>query len=472
MYDIFYIGKQSIDDESWSEFSKRFPRAQKVENVQSLDQLKAKSFTKFFWVVPDDITILDDFDFSYIVPIWDETYINVFKNGKYYNGVAIFSKNHSISKKEWNNRFFINRKEIDILASIPKYSLHDILYVSSENANETDWNQFRRSYPRSKIVENVKSFDDIKAVSDTNLFWVVWDDIEILKDFNFEYQIPPWDEKYVHVFRNGKYYNGVTIFSKEHAVSQREWDFRFFTNKKEINLLASVPKETIFDIIFLSYDEPYADENFKKLQDRFPNAKRVHGVKGLHQAHIKAAEISETEMFWVVDADAEVLDTFNFDFIEPERFTVYVWNSINPINGLEYGYGGVKLFPKRLALNMQLNTTDVTTSVSIKFERINYVSNITRFNVDAFSTWRSAFRECAKLSSKVIDRNYEPETDLRLETWCTIGEDKPYGKYAIAGAIEGKKFGEINIGNTEVLCFVNDFEWLKDRFDKWKESNE
>lgn len=472
MYDIFYVGKKSIDLESWQEFSLKFPRAQKIENAESIDQLKNKSFTKFFWIVWDDIKLTDDFNFDYVVPSWDEKYIHVFKNGKYYNGVILFSKQHFISQREWNNRFFINRKEIDILASNPRYSYYDILYVSNNSVNEINWNQFSRICPRAKLVEHVNSFDDVKIVSTTNTFWVVWDDIEVLKDFTFEYQIPPWDEKYIHIFRNGKYYNGITIFSKDHVVSQKEWDFRFFTNKKEINLLASVPREVVFDIIFLSYDEPYADENFKKLQDRFPNAKRVHGVKGLHQAHIRAAEISETEMFWVVDADAEVLETFNFDFIEPERFTVYVWNSINPINGLEYGYGGVKLFPKKLALNMRLDTTDVTTSVSIKFERINYVSNITRFNIDPFSTWRSSFRECAKLASKVIDRNYESETDQRLETWCTTGEDKPYGKYAIAGAIEGKKFGEVNIGNTDVLCFINDFEWLRDRFNKWAQNNE
>ena len=42
---------------------------------------------------------------------------------------------------------------------------------------------------------------------------------------------------------------------------------------------------------------------------------------------------------------------------------------------------------------------------------MNQLSNISAFNVDAFSTWRSAFRECAKLASKTIDRQNKEETN-------------------------------------------------------------
>jgi len=44
------------------------------------------------------------------------------------------------------------------------------------------------------------------------------------------------------------------------------------------------------DIIFISYDEPTADKNYSLLKERFPMTKRMHGVKGIHQAHIKAAK--------------------------------------------------------------------------------------------------------------------------------------------------------------------------------------
>ena len=98
----------------------------------------------------------------------------------------------------------------------------------------------------------------------------------------------------------------------------------------------------MYDIIFISYNELTADENFARLKERFPLAKRVNGVEGIHQAHIAAAKKSFTKMFWVVDADAIILDTFKFNYIVPEwdLDAVHVWRSRNPMNGLEYGYDG------------------------------------------------------------------------------------------------------------------------------------
>ena len=67
----------------------------------------------------------------------------------------------------------------------------------------------------------------------------------------------------------------------------------------------------MYDIVFIGYNEKYKDKNWKRLTDRFPMAKRVDGVKGLHQAHIKGAKMCWTKMFWIVDADALILDNFN-----------------------------------------------------------------------------------------------------------------------------------------------------------------
>jgi hypothetical protein len=100
------------------------------------------------------------------------------------------------------------------------------------------------------------------------------------------------------------------------------------------------------------------------------------------------------------------------------------------------------------------------------------VSNVTEFNTDEFSTWRSAFRECAKLASKIIDRAYDDETEERLMAWCSQGKTRPFGNYAIAGARLGKKYGEENISNKENLLLINNFNWLKEEFIKWQIVNE
>lgn len=56
----------------------------------------------------------------------------------------------------------------------------------------------------------------------------------------------------------------------------------------------------MYDIVFISYQELNADENYAALKERFPMVKRVHGVKGIHQAHITAAKKCFTKMFWAV----------------------------------------------------------------------------------------------------------------------------------------------------------------------------
>lgn len=220
----------------------------------------------------------------------------------------------------------------------------------------------------------------------------------------------------------------------------------------------------MFDVVFISYNEPNAEENWAKLKSRVPFAKRVHGVKGIHQAHIKAASKVFTEMFWVVDGDSELLDSFNFE--DPEGLwteCVYTYKAQNPINGLTYGYGGIKLFPTEMTKNVNVNSVDMTTSISPNFTAVPIIASITKFNTDPFNTWKSAFRECVKLSSKVIEDSYE--TVERLDVWCNVASGD-FAECAIEGAIAGRRYGEANRGNVEALSKINDFDWLKRKFDE------
>ena len=212
----------------------------------------------------------------------------------------------------------------------------------------------------------------------------------------------------------------------------------------------------------ISYDEANADENFNKLKTRFPRAQRIHGVKGIHQAHIAAANVCSTEMFWIVDGDAVIEDDFNFDYEVPHKDmnAVHVWRSKNPVNELVYGYGGVKLLPTKLTLDMDCASTDMTTSISNRFRPMEQISNTSLFNSTPFNTWKSAFRECVKLSSKVIDRQDNKETEARLNVWCNNSNDS----IAIAGAKAGRQYGEANKNNKEALAKINDFDWLKEQY--------
>lgn len=347
--------------------------------------------------------------------------------------------------------------------------MYDIFFVSQKTIDRQHWDYIKSRWPNAQAVENCKNIKDISSKSFTKMFWVIWDDLEVLDSFELnEYKVTKWDDMYVHVFKNGDHKDGICLFPKKTPISQREFDNRYFVEKKEVNVQASVPKIQKYDIVFVSYNEPNADDNYKRLTNRFSDAKRIHGVDGIHQAHIAAAKLAQTELFYVVDGDAVVSEDFNFDYAVPryERSHVHVWRSRNPLNNLEYGYGGIKLLPRVKTLNMDINSADMTTSISNNFKVIDKVSNVTAFNTDPFNTWKSAFRECCKLSSQAISRQDSAESLERLDIWCRLNEEVPYGYYGYLGALTGRKYGEDNKGNIEAIKKINDFEWLKNKFDE------
>jgi hypothetical protein len=228
----------------------------------------------------------------------------------------------------------------------------------------------------------------------------------------------------------------------------------------------SIPKSDQLDVIFISYNEPNAEKNWLRVLEKSPKAFRINSITGIVNAHKCAAELATTDMFYVVDGDAYLTDDWSFEY-QPsifDRDCVHVWRSRNPINGLEYGYGGVKLLPRELTLKVDENCVDMTTSISTRFKPMNKVSNITEFNTDEFNTWRSAFRECAKLSSNILKRQLSRESEKRLNIWCTVDSGEPFGEWAIKGAKAGQDFGQANKHDTTNLALINDLNWMKLEF--------
>jgi hypothetical protein len=246
----------------------------------------------------------------------------------------------------------------------------------------------------------------------------------------------------------------------------------------------------MLDVFFLSYNEPYADENFRLLLNRVPHARRVNGITGFTAAHQECARRSLTNNFYVVDSDAILLNDFDFKFTPskyntwwgiPESECLVLWNSINPINGLVYGHGGVKLLPKQSLLAKNPNTVDFTTGFGLNIKVFEQVSNVTKFDYDEFSTWRSAFRECTKLATNLTNEelkhklNYNQEaidavvndSQDRLKVWTTTGAEKQFGSYAIEGAQAGQQYGLAHASDKEALKAINDINWMKDEFTKF-----
>ena len=135
------------------------------------------------------------------------------------------------------------------------------------------------------------------------------------------------------------------------------------------------------DIVYLSYDEPNAEENYADLLKKAPWAKRVHGVEGSDAAHKACARLSETERVIVVDGDNRIRPEFinqTVDFKDDVDLSqsVFSWGAQNIINGLVYGNGGIKCWPTQLVLDMKTHeaaeSDNAKTQVDFCWD-INYI---------------------------------------------------------------------------------------------------
>jgi len=236
-----------------------------------------------------------------------------------------------------------------------------------------------------------------------------------------------------------------------------------------------------YDIFFISYKEKNAEANWNKLVSRFPYAKRIKNITGIFNAYNKAANSSETDYFYVIDADNIILDTFNFDFQPTNEYIgTYIWKAENSVNNLKYGYGGVKLYRKKAFKNINKNTnsdenpTDFMSNydfpVTTKISFVDNIASLTKFNSSEFDAWKASFRECCKLVSfgnyLKLTTEQKKEDFERLQIWTSVGNDQPFGNWVIKGAIDGKNFGLANSNDIQKLSKINDFNWLKITFKK------
>lgn len=224
----------------------------------------------------------------------------------------------------------------------------------------------------------------------------------------------------------------------------------------------------MYDIVFLSYHEQNATEHWELVKSRFPRARRVHGISGIVAAHQLAASTCNTRYFWVIDADNIVADDFDFSFKwdrrDEHQNRVAVWKAKNNINGLEYGYGGIKLLPRREVLKVPDSVVDFTTSISDHFHPMDEVASTTVINSSPFEAWKAGFRECVKLASGAIKSNHPEADGRRAEHWMAISFDVPNADYCTEGAKAGYRYGWDNADDQKALAKINDWEWLREKF--------
>ena len=239
------------------------------------------------------------------------------------------------------------------------------------------------------------------------------------------------------------------------------------------------------DCIYLSYDEPQANEFFIKIRSQIPWIKRVHGVKGSDAAHKAAAAASDTERFILIDGDN--MPNWNF-FHEQLRIDhtndecVFRWRAKNVINGLTYGNGGISSWTKTFVNNMRsheaTNGTDATQvefCFDNKYWAMHDVYSTTYPNQSRYHAWRAGFREgvkmCLDQGRRLTPAEFESAWQgnrRNLEIWCTVGNDVDNGDWAIMGARYGA--WRVMFDTTWDYTEVRDFDKLKEIYENFNDS--
>lgn len=220
-----------------------------------------------------------------------------------------------------------------------------------------------------------------------------------------------------------------------------------------------------FDLIFISFDEENAEENWNQLsRTHFFNAvQRVHGVQGIHNAHRKASELSSTPYFFTFDGDNQFMPDLTLqmpNYLKEQE--VYVWRAQNPINGLVYGYGGLKLWSKLLFENSHAPTgyLDHATEFAPDYKVIHQLATKTLFNTSPYSSWKSGYREASKLIRNWKEKG-EALAEVRLREWLSVGIHHPLGDWCLLGAQEA-----VRDFRTKKGLEINNFKNLRNLFHK------
>jgi len=235
---------------------------------------------------------------------------------------------------------------------------------------------------------------------------------------------------------------------------------------------------TQFSIFFLTYDEPLKMERWSRVRELAPEAQWINGVKGFDEAHKVCARLSKTRRFVVIDGDNFLFENFQKEKIpESLEASPYVlsWSSLNSINGLQYGNGGVKCWDREVALGMKTHERserpEATTDFCFEVPYYQFSRTLSRseIHLTPFQAFRAGFREGVKMAmidgKPVSAENFRRGLPVftsdpnfaRLTAWMTLGADVENGLWALLGARQGFFMSLTEEGVSDK---IKDHDWL------------
>jgi hypothetical protein len=383
---------------------------------------------EFVWIV-SSICDYANFDFSWHPEAWQNHMLHVFASGGEKFGDTFFmhvptfrAKIKEFDLLDWYDLNFVN-------ISVPRHSMPVIVHTCDTQLQAI----VAREWPGPLAVfatqESTVNVNDLPVV-------------------------PLWREKTKTVVPCSAG-AGIVVVPKTAVtyIKKQVYDYPYI-DKTQKHRYTDQP----LDVVFISNGEVNADYNYEKLKfyvgDR-NRVKRVDGVKGRVLAYHAAAQASTTSWFFAVFAKLEVNSEFDWAW-QPDRLQQpkhYIFHARNPVNGLEYGHQAMIAYNKTLVLTNTGHGLDFT--LDSAHEVVPILSGTAYYNSDAWTCWRTAFREALKLKDAT-----DVESQYRLRQWLTVNNAGTVGEWSICGAQDAVEYYESVGGDFEELKKSYDWAWL------------
>ena len=440
---IFYMDFMNPESaDQLANLRKRYPEIKSTRYVSDhlnvLKRIMNLAESEFVWVI-SSVCDYADFDFTWHPEHWQEDMIHCFPSGKQKRG----------------DTFYINV---------------DSFKTQMYNLEMLDWFN----------VINYCSDQLVDRILDPTVYYETDDLISVIKNYDFKFpyatfsnqptsirhwQYHPclWTEKdrSVESFTRSNSVCVVPRDVKAHLLTQL-YDYPYINAKDR-----AVFTEKNLDIVYISNGEPdeqrWYDELLSVTKKSAADIAWIRGVNGRANAYKAAAAASTTPWFFAVFAKLQVSSEFDWSW-QPDYFQEpkhYIFNSRNPVNGLEYGHQGMIAYNRRLVLETVDSGLDFTLSKA--HEVVPILSGVAHFNQNPWMTWRTAFREVIKLKQFQAETP-TVETAHRLKVWLTKAEGL-HSEWCLCGAADAVEYYDSVEGDFGKLMLSYEWNWLQICYD-------
>jgi hypothetical protein len=451
LHNIYYVDHANPESRTQYELLKKFEPdiiLTRFANtyLDTMKRIVSTSDTEYVWIL-NSICNYDFFDFTWQPEPWQKEMIHCFANSNgiaerrgdtFYIHVASFRKQMvELELLDWfnvinyNNFPFVERWPTPVV----HYKTDNLIEAVQEHTFETPY----------VVFTNQQDMVDPRGSGHC-----MWSD----------------KDRTAVAFTHSR---ATTLVPREikRYLKTQIYDYPYLEKEESHEIFAERP----LDIVYISNGEPDEERFYRNLEDDVygnpfrdsrGRIKWVRGVNGRVAAYQAAARQSSTNWFFAVFAKLEVdgVDwTWQPDYWQQPKH--YIFNARNPVNGLEYGHMGMIAYNKRLVLAN--NSPGIDFTLSQPHESVPILSGIAHFNQDAWTTWRTAFREVLKLRLFMATQP-TVETQHRLATWLSTAQGN-YSNYCLAGARDAVDYYESVGGDVYKLQLSFEWQWLRARYD-------